>query len=89
MKLGLSIYEWQVISIGMTVVLFETLQYGFYIKKMLKLDIHSFIKPLDCRNCTAFWVGTIISIITLSPMLFFMNITASLLYDKIITQLNR
>ena len=82
MKLDWNILELQVISIALTILLFEVLQYGLYIKKWLKKPLHIAIKPFDCPGCTSFWIGTIISVITLSPMLFITNFIISIYYGK-------
>jgi hypothetical protein len=78
----LNTLELQVISIALTILLFEVLQYGLYIKKWLKKPLHIAIKPIDCAFCTSFWIGTIIALITLSPMLFILNFIISYYYGK-------
>ena len=82
MKLDLNILELQVISIAITIALYEFLQYGMYVKRWLRLSQHRVVKPLDCGFCTSFWIGTIISIITLTPMLLFTNFIISYYYGK-------
>jgi hypothetical protein len=82
MKLDLNILELQVISIAITILLFELLQYGLYIKKWLKKPLHINIKPIDCGFCTSFWIGTIIALITFNPMLFITNFIISIYYGK-------
>jgi hypothetical protein len=78
----LNILELQVISMAITILLYEILQYGLYIKRWLKKPLHIPIKPLDCGFCTSFWIGTIIATITLNPMLFITNFIISYYYGK-------
>jgi hypothetical protein len=78
----LNILELQVISIAITILLYEVLQYGLYIKKWLNKPLHINIKPIDCAFCTSFWIGTIIALITFNPMLFITNFIISYYYGK-------
>ena len=82
MESGLNTLELQVISTAMTILLYEFLQYGMYVKKWLKKPLHIPIKPFDCGFCTSFWIGTIISIVTFTPMLFITNFIISYYYGK-------
>ena len=82
MKLDWNILELQVISVALTILLYEVLQYGLYIKKWFKIPLFKVVKPLDCGFCTSFWIGTIIALITLTPFLFITNFIISYYYGK-------
>jgi hypothetical protein len=64
-------------------IILEGINYGYYYKKLMKIQPFEIVKPFDCLFCTHFWVGTIIAAITLNPFLFILNIITSKLYDRI------
>lgn len=73
----------QILTTAITIIWFETFGVGQRLKVLLGWKPMDYVKPFDCRYCTHFWIGTIISIATLNPELIITNIVISNVYEKI------
>jgi len=56
------------ITLFLTVVLVEVINWGTYIKILLGVNVFDILKPFDCLPCTTFWVSIISSIIFTSNL---------------------
>jgi len=83
--------ELQAISTAITMIWFEVLKGGYKIKKLLyRSTAYKYRKPWDCRFCTHFWIGSMLSIYFIftnnnSSLVIFLalNLITSKLYDSI------
>lgn len=67
----------QLTATALTIVWFEIFNFGFTLKMLLYKNVegwYNYKKPFDCRLCTHFWLGSVVSAIY-----FFIHLDASLL----------
>lgn len=73
-----------ILSLFITIILDHELNFGYYVRKLLRIRISKPIKILDCFPCLSFWISIIVTVITKSdyfvPLYVFL---ISKVYDTI------
>jgi len=71
------------ITLFLTVILVEVLNWGYFIKRALKKNEFDILKPFDCLPCTAFWLSIPLGMMfTANVEEFFIVITLSYILGR-------
>lgn len=59
------------IGLFFSIVLYDVINIGYHIKRILKMDFTKALKPFDCFQCMTFWTTLITTQSIMSSMVLF------------------